>query len=301
MDKKQIQLENLLRKIALSTTVTGFKKIDGKNQDVFNAEAYCEQFSEIYGTGTFRHRYAQIANILYEFDIESLDMLIEKMSDILVEIGLMSTREPDSEIWKNTYGAVLKLKDHIELENVHIIRFKSEKLEKNIVNAMESIEEIKNDFSMVENNLQKAKKDIDGFNAQSVTVLGIFAGIVMAFTGAFSLLGGAFEKLDTGSLYRLFFLVLLLGFILINCIFILLYVIGKLINKSIAGNCKYSIPSHTTFSSLNFRNICECPPEWRKKCNPLRKFTRRYPYVAILDYAMIGFMGLVALAWCLKK
>ncbi|MEY8381988.1 hypothetical protein AALG83_02300 [Christensenellaceae bacterium 44-20] len=286
---EQENLNNLLKEIILSTTTESPIKTD-----VFNAEKYCEQFSKIYGKGLFRHSYAAIADLLYGTDVESLDILMFKMMEILTEVKRKEVDEPKSKKWANTGKALNKLKDHIELEHIHIDRLRGDSLRRDFNEAVICIREVEQKTAITEENLKKAKKDIDGFNAQSITVLGIFAGIVMAFTGAFSLLGSAFSQINAVSFYRLLFLVLLVGFVLINSIFILIYMVGKLVNKSVASNCKYSTPSPAV-SSLNFRNICECDPEQRKKCNPLKKFYRRYPFVSILDAVILCMIALLAI------
>ncbi len=280
---------------------------------------YINGFYNIYHDGKFRHSYAQIANVIYknlDKGEDILDYLCQTLGLIFaaieikrqkfqvkasyIDAGEDIKRQYDG--WCYTARAFYKLLDHIKLQ-VTNIKYSGKPelhdLEVKLKTVGSSNQQLLEQHSEQKNLVEKLGEKIENFNAQSITVLGIFAGIVMAFTGAFSLLGSAFTQVNAVSFYRLLFLVLLVGFVLINSIFILIYMVGKLVNKSIASNCKYSTSSQAT-SSLNLRNICECASEKRKKCSPLKKFYRRYPFVAILDAVILGMMALLAIIWLIR-
>ena len=275
---------------------------------------YINGFYAIYSDGKFRHSYAQIANVIYQNldkGEDLLDYLCQTLGLVLKGIELKQQELQikadciDADIddirehegWLHTSQAFRKLLDHIKLQVTNIkYSGKSElnDLERKIRTVSSSNQQLIEHHTEQKTLIEKLGEKIENFNAQSITVLGIFAGIVMAFTGAFSLLGSAFSQINAVSFYRLLFLVLLVGFVLINSIFILIYMVGKLVNKSVASNCKYSTPSPAV-SSVNFRNRCECDPEQRRKCNPLKRFYRRYPFVSILDAVILCMIALLAI------
>lgn len=275
---------------------------------------YMDGFYAIYSDGKFRHSYAQIANVIYQNldkGEDLLDYLCQTLGLILKAIELKQQEFQikadyiDADIddihqyngWVNTSKAFHKLLDHIKLQVTNIkYSGKSElnDLDKKIKNINSSNQQLIEHHTEQKALIEKLGEKIENFNAQSITVLGIFTGIVMAFSGTLSLLGSAFDKVAEVNFLKLLFLVLLWGFILVNSIFVLLYIVGKLVNKTVASNCKYSNPTPAV-SSLNFKNICECAPEQRRKCGPFKKFFRRYPFIAILDTALLGMMAVLAI------
>ena len=96
---------------------------------------------------------------------------------------------------------------------------------------------------------QKLKKRIDDItsqiNTQIVTVLGIFAAIVVVFFGGTSAYKSVFETLKITNLVEIIFIISAIGFILFNIIFMLLYTISKIIGKPISS--KDSVIEHNFF------------------------------------------------------
>ena len=66
-----------------------------------------------------------------------------------------------------------------------------------------------------------------------ITILGIFAAIVLAFTGGMTFSNSALENINAVSPYRLLTVIITIGFILINLIWMLLDFISELNEKSL--------------------------------------------------------------------
>lgn len=203
---------------------------------------YRDRFEEIY-CDDYRHEYSAITRVLFDItEDESRDYLSEKLKDIM---DLMS----DGEAKKG----LAKLWDHINLENVrmaelrrissvsirqsrnankkqHELKIENKKLNEDLKAAKEELKYIREKFDEVEENITNS-------NVQSITILGIFSGIVMAFTGGLSFIASSLQNINVISKYRLIFVILLLAAAIFNIIFMLIYVIGKLTNKYIGSKC----------------------------------------------------------------
>nr|DAY22227.1 MAG TPA: hypothetical protein [Caudoviricetes sp.] len=68
---------------------------------------------------------------------------------------------------------------------------------------------------------------------QYITILGIFASIVLAFTGGIAFSTSVLSNIDKASIYRLVFVTSLLGFILFNTICVMFEFVREINNKSL--------------------------------------------------------------------
>lgn len=104
----------------------------------------------------------------------------------------------------------------------------------------------------------------------SVTVLGIFVGIVMVFFGGFTLLENILSNIDSSNPYRLYFTAILLICFLFNSVVLLMYLISHINEKSICGICQYSTDCNNCQRRKHLKDIC--------------KIRNRLPYVYWINY-----------------
>ena len=207
-----------------------------------NIDYYIQQFNNIY-TDDFRHEYSTITGVLFSVkDIEGRDVLTEKIKYIEDRIKNEKIKIKMDKLW-----------DHINLENIRLAELnkisieanraarnslrKYSKLEKEYIEAQGKWNEINKSAEKALNNLESVEKKINDSTAQSITILGIFAGIVMAFTGGLSFIASSLQNINAISKYRLVFVIILLAAAIFNVIFMLIYVIGKLTGAYIGSNC----------------------------------------------------------------
>ena len=81
--------------------------------------------------------------------------------------------------------------------------------------------------------LNKYEEKMDKMQSEFISILSIFSAVIIAFFGGINLLGSALSNIDSTNRYRLIIVVTLIGFIMFNVIFMLLYSISRIINKSI--------------------------------------------------------------------
>lgn len=87
---------------------------------------------------------------------------------------------------------------------------------------------------------QDIQSEIKESSSRSITILSIFAGIALAFTGGISLLSDAIASLSHKiSSYKLIMTLSLTGFVLYNLIISLMFIIARLNKNDIGVRCKY--------------------------------------------------------------
>lgn len=200
---------------------------------------YINGFKEIY-CENFRHEYSRITKFLITIDdSESADMLISKIDTIQNAV--------QNSVLENSLD---KLKDHITLENIRLSKLRD------LSEANKSYSDVLTECNKLSDSIQKLEKRTESIDdktgkmddklyqntIQSITILGIFSGVVMAFTGGISFIASSLQNINAISKYRLIFVIMLLSMGIFNIIFMLIYAIGKLTGKYIGSKCNCDNP-----------------------------------------------------------
>ncbi|MCI5534675.1 MAG: hypothetical protein MR440_07925 [Firmicutes bacterium] len=119
------------------------------------------------------------------------------------------TEETESEISRNKFLLAM-LEDDIE---------KSNKEREN------AVEKLKHDSDKIKEDIKNGQNKMQG---EYITILGIFASIVLAFTGGLAFSTSVLENINAVNPYRLAFVVEWLAFIFINIIYVLVWFIQKI-------------------------------------------------------------------------
>lgn len=239
---------------------------------------YLNRFNIIY-SDDFRHDYSEITRILFLLtnDQDARDFMASKIKDIYNKSKEYDQEQGLSESSKTT-KALRKLKDHINLENIRMAEFLKISGEVNNANEVAAtlVQEIDENQSVMnklnsevkkaENNMKNIQEQMKESTTESITILSIFAGIVMAFSGGMSFISNAISGINKIGPYRLSIFILLIGDIMFNVIFLLLYMVGKIINK------------YTGSAS-----ICHNPKEFCEKKN-FSCYAIKYPYVVWFNF-----------------
>lgn len=237
---KDLELTKLIVEIARNS-----------NLDDIALRKYKEKFGEIYSCD-YRHEYSRITEVLFQIeDGEERAFLSGKIKDIGNSIE-------DKELRRR----VLKLWDHINLENIRLEKLK--KISKEANSAFTEVNEIKQKYSdlekladSVDSKIKEMNRDIDNSTSKSITILGIFSGIVMAFTGGLSFIASSLQNMNQVSIYRLVLVITLLATAIFDIIFMLMYMIGRFTDSYIGGKC-------------NCENRIEGCDDKKKKCVVVR-------------------------------
>lgn len=262
IDKNRDKFKMLLFKMAKSQDILSTPK---QKSDV-----YIELESIYYDLGNpeeFRHFYSDIFAVISQIDKEpqlgNIDILTQNM-DIIRRGYKAQNRDESNGTLIDISKQINKLYDHINLDIARLNYFKTiesrtqselqkvngamnkvetsvngfeksiteaeisvSEVKKSITEAETSVNEIKTNIKKMESNIKKA----DDMEKQYITILGIFAAIVLAFTGGIAFSTSVLENIANASIYRLVFITVALAFVLSNTVYILTRFILELNKK----------------------------------------------------------------------
>lgn len=214
-------------------SVSSNTSIDGINGQFENGnrESLCYQ--------GFRHMYSDASEVMFaQLDPIYLDHGVP-YGVILLEANLVVIKNVAMQrgCSHGVSIGLTKLQDHISLE-IHRMRYMAvqnthmEETAKRLTKEFNeriasSIRQANKEFN---SQIQKTK---DGFQRNSVTTLGIFAAIVIAFTSATAFSSSVLQSMAGVSIYRLSLTILMLGFIVFNVLCALVVFLAKISNIAI--------------------------------------------------------------------
>lgn len=317
---RQEQLASLLYRLA--QTETGILDENGVAEET-------KSLKEIY-KGGFRHQYSDLFPVIKTISSETAydtDALLENLRLVreCVEAEHSSTGK-----YNGLYLPLLKLLDHINLELARLGVYSV--YERNLGSITQHVTAVKSDLSNVQYELsvarsqlkehgenqeqlskqletaqktlndanQKAEalqKQAENLQTQLVSVLSIFAAIVIAFSGGVNFLGNAISSIQNVIIYKSVLVCTLCGLVLFNTIFLMLYIVGKIINRSIFAHCSADCgnPKKTT--------SCQCSDQCHSNCKGCKGFVRimrRLPYVFWVNAIGLVICMLDVITWYLR-
>ena len=195
----------------------------------------------------FRHFYSDIFSVLSQIkqnpslgDINILGQNLNELRD-----GYKPQNRASDNRLIDVSDAIKKLYDHVNLEVTRMSYSDAgdEKVsgEKAILDLKEKINELQ---SRIEDGQRKLSKfdeikrkiaEVEGMLSSSqreyVAILGIFAAVVLAFTGGIAFSTSVLNNIAEASIYRTAVIALIIGLVLVNVLFSLFYYLGKIIGK----------------------------------------------------------------------
>lgn len=260
-NERQQLLEEQLHTLATETDIYG----DEWSKRMVAIE---NKLRAVYSDDNFRHLYFGIYDLIFRLREEEREVL---MYNLTAMQEVVSKRPTESEHFKK---CLKKLYDHLMLEISRIARLGNyNDIVNDYTDASKRFTEVKVEMQkqlfFAKEQMSQMNKKMDGFNSQSITVLSIFTGIVMAFFGGFTILGGAFNNINNQNNAKLFFMICLLGFVLFNTIFVFIYSASKISGKNISITCRHE--------------KCEDCNE----CHVLFRAIKRYPYIVFVNAVII--------------
>lgn len=231
------------------------------SQDILKEESEKEAFylrlEDIYHNDDseyhFRHFYSDIFSWLTAIDGDSsigeINILAQNME--IIKDGYYGGKNRDKngnpiDISKE----ITKLYDHINLDvgRLNYIKRNSDitqsqlaavdslnaELKKKVEETKKHIDKIEKDLKTEsERQSQENKESQRKMQNEYITILGIFAAIVLAFTGGMTFSSSVLENLHKSSIYRIIGVSLVLGFILYNLVWLLIDFIRSINGQTI--------------------------------------------------------------------
>ena len=193
------------------------------------------------GEQSFRHFYSDIFSVLTTVKQGdkpgSIDVLGQNLSEIRKGYQAINTDQAGNVI--DISDSINKLYDHVSLDIARMGYSDAAdwrlSQESNLANIRAQISEIGDTFNertkIVEERLGNAQREY-------IAILGIFAAVVLAFTGGIAFSTSVLQNLHISSIYRIVLAVVIIGLVLVNLLYGLFYYIGQLVNKNAENNLK---------------------------------------------------------------
>lgn len=154
--------------------------------------------------------YSEISNYVF-----SLEMAQRGIFATNLEKLLLYSLDENNNVAEDSKKLIVKIYDHFQL-------------------ALHQIENVNNIFA---NSIEEAKenlqKEIKSVEKEYISILGIFAAIVLAFVGGITFSTSVLQNISAVSVFRLLLVVDFLAFVLINVIYILVKFIYTINEKSV--------------------------------------------------------------------
>ena len=239
------------------------------------------QLKTLYSSG-FRHSYSEFFPCIVEISKDDNVHNLEYLSNNLVALQFFVEKDylDGNKEFSSLHIPLTKLIDHLNLE---IARYNSYSISEQKVKDLEKRNStLQSDLKQATEQLEAARKQVSSVQAELITVLSIFAAIVLAFSGGINYMGTALTGMAEASLFKSILFVSLCGVVLFNTIFMLMYFIAKITGRSIYAPCN---------SDCN-----QC----RKKCNDLNKIRKRLPYVFWVNALLLIIIIIDIVFWALN-
>lgn len=266
---RQRQLIEILKDMAVSV----------KDDNELRRIAY--KLKGIYTNG-FRHHYAEFFSLILqisedgnEYDLEYLSTNLEAVRSLVEEDYIGGEKD-----FNGLYRPLSKLSDHINLE---IGRYSHYSIsEKKLQDLDKHNQTLQKELKEATSQLSKARASVSTVQTELIAVLSIFAAIVLTFSGGISFLGSALSSIKESPFSKTVFFILLCGFILINAIFILLYIVSKITDRNIYAKCE---SEHCTCSN------------GKPKCCRINRLRKRLPYIFWINITILLLMVIDMITW----
>lgn len=153
--------------------------------------------------------YSEISNYVYSLEMSERGILATNLEKLL-----LYSLDDNNVIKDDCKKIIVKIYDHSQL-------------------ALHQIENVNNIFAnSIEDAKENLQKQIKGVEKEYISILGIFAAIVLAFVGGITFSTSVLQNISAVSVFRLLLVVDFLAFVLINVIYILVKFIFTINEKN---------------------------------------------------------------------
>lgn len=193
----------------------------------------------------FRHYYSDIFSVLSQIQQGDKTGSIDVLGQNLMEIrkGYQPKNYDLNGKLIDISDNIKKLYDHVSLDIARMgytdtadRRLVQEDTIENIQGQINRIQKEVEEASLVRKEINEANQQIEKFEnrmqdtqKEYIAILGIFAGIVVAFTSGVAFSASVLENIHQSSIYRIVFVTLLIGLVLVNIIYGLFYYVDRII------------------------------------------------------------------------
>lgn len=211
--------------------------------------------------------------------------------------------------YKALYRFLLNLYDHIQLEFIRWsdILNRNEDLEKAyrsiLVKFAENegrqkllLADIGEKTKQFNEKSESLDKQIQGIYMQIVSILGIFAAILLAFIGGMSFTASTFANISSASFYQVAIGGIICGWVVFNTIAVLLFMVSKMIDRPIYSLCRIADHDEGLAKERAGRTQLPCS-SCQQPCGQLKRLRQRYPFIFWVNGILLAGIAVIFFGW----
>ena len=184
----------------------------------------------------YRHFYSDIFTVLTQIQQASnqgdINILGQNLS--LIRAGYNPQNRDEQGNIIDISDRIRKLYDHVSLDIARISYSdagdRKTAGETAIVDMQSQLNQIKTEIDKAKIAQNNVEAELGKQQREYIAILGIFAAIVLAFTGGIAFSTSVLKSINTVSVYRITMVSLMIGLVLINVLFGLFYYVDRLVN-----------------------------------------------------------------------
>lgn len=194
------------------------------------AYEFLEKFDEIYADASFRHSYSLLSRCLGTYQADERDSVPVVLARVVQVAALREQTETNARVLKS----LQKLLDHVELECLRLNRM--DEIRNLAATSKSQQQEASEITQKVSEDAKLLETKVKGFHEQSITILGIFSAVVVGFMAEISLFTKGFETLTAENVCSVLFYCDVVGVIVFDTLFMLIFFVAKIAGFSLAVN-----------------------------------------------------------------
>lgn len=203
--------------------------------EIVNNPIQCDDYKildtlvSVYNQTGYRHSYFELSTYIGRLSPDESDLLEAKLIDLLQISN-------DNKNYFCIKNSLMKLVDHVSLEGLRISRIKEMEYKSDKIKY-----EVDDVSKKCEDEMEKIKgldESVKNIHRDTIAILGIFAGLVIGFMASFELLADSLNAIDEIGFYREIAYFCIIGTIMFDCMFLLIFSVARISGRSLAIRCK---------------------------------------------------------------
>lgn len=239
---------------------------------------YLKRLKQIYFLNdkqVFNHYYSDIFPLLT--NLKATENNITLVGQNLEQILEYSVKDANP----NVYKVLKKLWDHTNLEiaRIEYVNTIDKRLDITGSDLSKKYKKISEEAQEINTKQQEINETIDRIKniySEFISILGIFSAIVLVYFGGTSIIGNVLDAINETYIFKAILICLIAGIIVFNIIFMFLYFLAKILDRSIAATNEY----------VKFYNIFD-------------RFKIRYPIIFYINLLLLFCIVIDCLTWIL--
>ncbi len=186
-------------------------------------------------TGDFRHYDTDIWAIINEINEPDSEGSIDILGqNLLILVGGYNREKAENDI----YDKLLDLNDRVSFQISLLASSQNDAIKQ----LDEEMHNFRNELKSSQAQLDEMRSTMENAQKEYIAILGIFAAVVLAFTGGITFSTSVLQNMHQSSIYRVLLAVVLVGFVLVNTLFILFKFIQRLTRAGAENSISIKFP-----------------------------------------------------------